>query len=622
MYRDAITNLEKGLSKKEDSEAKLFLANAYMKVNDFHNATRIYEEVAVSPDLSDIDRLNFGRSLMSAERYDDARNVFEGILSRTPSNEVAQNLMLSCKNFEVLKADSSLYEVSLESIPGVNVAFSPTHFNGGILFSATSPSGAKDPYTGESYLDLYSATLENGSWKAAKKLEKINGKYHDGIATVSSDGKYMILTRSNYLGRNRLDSDVNYVNNTQLYESMLNEDGTWSEPKKLSFNDIHYMYAHPELSPDGNTLYFSSDAQGGRGGMDLYKVSKVAGEWGAPVNLGNTVNTAGDEVFPKLAGSDTLYYSSDGLTSLGGLDLVYTVNRGSWSTPTHLGDPINSSADDFGIIFNEGGDTGYLSSDRSGRDQIYGFKMFNPELLLKGLVTDVDNMNPIEGVKITVDNLTDGTQEVIITDENGVFNLDLLTGKKYKIKAEHDDYFTVTEEVSTIGKNSNEEVNVVFELEKLVVSADDKGNGNPDGNGTDTGDGKPKGDGTSKGDGSDHVYNIPNIYWDYNKWDIRADAEPYLMQLVKTLKDNPNLTVEIQSHCDSRGSDHFNDQLSKKRAKAVVDYLVLKGIPRKSLTSNGMGKRKLLNRCATGVECSEEEHQANRRTEFIVRSKK
>lgn len=613
MYQDAISNLEKGTAKKPNTESILLLADAYMKTNNFVRAKQMYDQASIDPAITDDQRIDFGRALMSNEQYDDAREVFEGVLSRTPSHEVAQNLMLSCKNIETLKADSALFKVDQIMIPNAATAFSAVNFEEGILFSSTSDDGAKDPYTGTSYLDLYYSKNEVGNWASPVKLENVNGKYHDGIASVSEDGSTMIITRSNYMSKSRLGTNDNATNNTQLYSSTKDEEGKWSAPELLPFCNADQMYAHPALSNDSKIMYFSSDLPGGSGGMDLHKVSYDGTTWSVPSNLGESINTAGDEVFPSLRGNDSLFFSSDAMTSIGGLDILFSVNRdGNWTKAEHLSYPINSASDDFGISFNEGGESGMLSSDRHGTDRLYNFLMFNPEIAIDGLITDVDELKPLDGVTITIENLTDGTLKILTSDNNGKFAYDLLPGKEYKIRAERDDYLDLTETISTMGKTSSETINVIMEMRKLII-----------GDGDDPFDPNGQGEGNGDGDGTgnDAVYEIPNIHWDYNKWEIRADAVPYLDQAVKTLKDNTDLKVQIQSHCDCRGSHHFNDQLSKKRANSVLDYLVSKGIPRKLVKSKGFGERRLLNKCKDGAECSENEHQVNRRTEFVITEK-
>ena len=617
-YNESIKLLEKGLAKKENFDGRMSLARAYMKTSQYSKAAESYAVASIEPEMSDADRVEYGKSLMASEKYEEALKVFESVLARDRGNEVVTALSLACKNVGEMKRDSSLYGVKQLDIPGLKAIYAPFPYEDGIIVSAEKiMPGAKDPYTGFSFTDLYYVKKEGGSWNSPSSMSALNGNYHDGIACISKDGKTMYFTRSNYDGK-RLDKDADNVSNTQIYQSNRLADGNWTAPKALPFNDENFMFAHPSLSEDGKTLYFSSNKAGGFGGMDLYKTTLQETNWSAPVNLGATVNTTGNEVFPFLQSSDTLYFSSDSHSSLGGQDIQYSVNRGgSWSKPYHLSYPMNTAADDFGVVFTEGGTKGLLSSNRMGSDRIYEFEIYNPTLVLKGLVTGASDVLPIGGAKVTVLNITDGTEEVLYTDENGEFVYNLQPGKNYRVKVEDDGNFTETREFSTIGKTSSEDIPIIFEMRKLVVS-DPLVNGNGSEN-QEGGTGQTGGDSFNKV--GEYTYAVPNIYWDYNKWDIRPDAEPYLNQLVKLFKDNPSLKVEIRSHCDSRGSHPFNDELSQKRATAVVDYLIAKGVKRSMLISKGMGKRMLLNHCTDNVECSEDEHQVNRRTEFIVVSK-
>ena len=190
MYQDAITNLEKGVLKKPNAESRLMLADAYMKTNNFTRAKQVYNEASIDPSISDEQRIDFGRALMSSEQYADAKDVFKGVLSRTPGNEAVQNLMLSCKNIEKLKADSALFEVNQVMIPGAAVAFSAVNYEEGILFSSTSNAGTKDPYTGASFIDLFYSKNEVGNWKNPVKVENVNGKFHDGSRFVAFVDKH------------------------------------------------------------------------------------------------------------------------------------------------------------------------------------------------------------------------------------------------------------------------------------------------------------------------------------------------------------------------------------------------------------------------------------------------
>lgn len=622
-YHDAINNLSKGLEKIDDQEGRIALANAYAQVNDYEKAAQMFEVASLSPNFTDEDRIQHGRVLMSVGKYDEAATLFSGILSRDPGNQEVHALRNSCSKIEELKRDSSRYEVTPLFTGELNSAYAPHLKDGRVYFSGTSARAfEKDPYTGVSYTDLYSAPLEGVNFGKAEKVKGVNGNYHDGIASISPDGSLMVLTRSNYDGKNSLGSDADHINMTQLYMASRKEDGSWDTPTLLPFCNEAYMYAHPVWSPDGNSLIFSSDREGSYGGMDLFKVNREGGIWGQPENLGGVINTTGNELFPSFRSADTLYFSSNSHQTLGGQDILYSVKRnGDWTSPTHLPYPMNTPWDDFGVAFTGDGSTGYFSSDRSGKDQIYYFVANEASFSIDGFVSRKFNDSPIANAKVTITNLTDGIEEVYYTDELGMFETELSPGKNYKVRVEKDGFFAVNESINT----SDDPDGKVYKLNlSLLDISNPEGGDGAEGeltDGTGNGDGNIDGsssNGLPKGVSANQPYKVPNILWDYDDWEVREDAKPYLNYVSKLLKDNPDLNIEIRSHCDSRGSDLYNDRLSEKRAKAVTEYLVKKGVKRSMLVSRGYGKRELLNRCVTGVECSDEEHQANRRTEFRV----
>lgn len=613
-YQDAIWYLEKGLEKKDDPEARKMLAESYLKTNNFAKANEQFAQTALYTDNSDSERIMEGQAKMAVGEYTQAKSIFEGILSRDPNNQLAQNLLSSCKKLTEMKADSFMYVVNPVTLPTSVAVFSPTKFNDGFIVSSPGISKVeKDPYTASDFNDLYFTKEENGGWAALTPLQGVNSPYHDAAAVVSPNGQTIIFTRSLQLKSAALTGNDKNENLVQLYTSKMGANNIWDSPTMIPFCDAKYQFAHPALSPDGRTLYFSSDMPGGFGGLDLY-MSKMQddGSWGAPINLGGDINTQGNELFPTVKDASTLYYSSNGAKTLGGLDIM-TVTRkeDSWGLPQHLSYPINSSRDDFGLIWNKDNKTGYFTSDRTGTDKIYSFEEFKGVVTLKGLISGKDSKLPLGGTRVTVMNLTDGTEQTVFTDGNGNFSALLEAGKDYKVKTELDGYFTQTDDVSTKGIRTDKELNKIYELQEAYVKNDPAPKDPRQDTSADTGANKRKGD-----------YPIPNIYWDYNKWDIRSDSYPYLDELVKLFRNNQNLKFEIRSHCDCRGSFEYNDDLSSKRAKAVLDYLVTKGVPRSIITSKGIGERELVNDCSDGVQCDESKHQENRRTEFIVTDKK
>jgi peptidoglycan-associated lipoprotein len=604
-YNDAIYYLGKGVSKKDDADGRRKLADSYMKVNDYNNALMNYEIASTYTDNTDKDRVNHARALMAKERYLDAKTILEGIVSRDPANAQAKFLLASCRNIDRMKADSINYIVQPVNIPAAGPVYAPRLYNGGLIFSSPSGDGAIDPYTKMTYTNLYTTKREGASWGAPQGVIGVNSDYHDAVATVSPSGNTMVFTRSYTLESGSIAVNENKVSTTQLYTSRKAADGTWEKPSVLPFSDNKYMFAHPTFASDGTTLYFASDMPGGFGGMDIWVVKMTDNAWGTPMNLGGNVNSAGNEIFPSLRRDDELYYSSDVIESLGGYDLMSSANRnGIWERPVHLSYPLNSSFDDFCVAWNPDNKTGYFSSDRYGSDRIFSFIEDDSKVTLNTLVTGRDSKLPLGGAKIVLKNLTDGTEQMYITDGNGKLTAELLKGKDYQMISELEGYFNQTDNFNTRG--DEDPITKMIEMGELYVT-----DANANGGKKDNSNVKAKG-----------IYDLPDIHWDYNKWDIRADATPYLDNLVKLFRENNNLKFELRSHTDCRGSYEYNDDLSAKRAKAVTDYMVKKGVPRSIIVSKGYGERELLNNCTDGVFCEEPMHEENRRTEFIVTGKK
>jgi peptidoglycan-associated lipoprotein len=612
-YHDAIYYLEKGISKKDDPDGRRILAESYLMTNNYQKANELYELTTTYTDNTDQDRINYARALMSNNRYNDAKPILEGILSRDANNSVAKDLLNSCKKFNEMKKDSLAYIVMPENIPAPSV-YSSSPYKEGYIITSPSGQGDKDPYTNSAFTNLFYTKREGNQWSQPVAIDGINSKFHDAVGTVSPNGQTIIFTRSFQLNGGALAGNDSKTSTTQLYMSKANPDGTWAKPSLVAFCESKYMYAHPSFSPDGGSMYFASDMPGGQGGMDIWKSKYNGDSWDTPTNLGGNINSKGDEVFPTVKDADNIYFSSDAHQTLGGLDLLSAqFSNGNWGIPKHMSYPINTSADDFSLIWNADGKTGLFSSDRSGSDRIYSFTEEDRTITYAGLITGKDSMLPIGGVKVTIRNLTTGSEQMVITDGDGKFTADLEKGSEYQITSEVDGHFKKSEIVST--KNTtDDQIQGVFELEEIYIKdkpdvVDQNGKTDPQ-----AGTGK-----TGKGTG---VYDIPEIHWDYNKWDIRNDAIPYLDQLVKLFRENNNLKFELRSHTDCRGSLEYNDDLSQKRAKAVTDYLVKKGVTRGNVVSKGYGERELLNDCTDGVFCDEAKHEQNRRTEFIVTGKK
>lgn len=596
-YNKAIDNYNKYLSRRSSDEVKTKLADSYRLNNDYKNAEKWYGEVVGMPETAPDNLLYYGKVLMSNGKYAEAKSSFSNYLKIRNDDPVAKTLIESCDSCNHSFSDSSQYALKLLEIPDVTTAFGEVNFAEGIVFAAdksTFSSAQKESgWTGRSYLDLYFSKKEkDGKWSAPEPLKgDINGAYHEGPAVFNKEGTLVFFTRSNYSGAKKLKKNSEDESNLKLFSAVL-KNGVWTNLKELPFNSDDYSCGHPALSADGKTLYFISDMPYGCGGTDIYKstlinVNDSVMEWSVPENLGDVINTAGNEMFPYIHKDGTLYFSSDAHNTLGGLDIFSSSFDGNnWSSPENLNYPINSPKDDFAFVLNADDKTGYISSNRNDLDKIYEIKLADPVFILKGSVTEKSTGEPLPEAIIEIRSIQDKLVQSWPVDDNGNYKMKLKANKTFEIQAMMDGYLkSATVTVSTEGKKKSDTLRADFQLEKLVIE-------------------KP--------------IVLENIYYDLDKWKIRKDAAAELDKFASLLNNNPQITVELSSHTDARADDHYNQVLSEKRAKAAVTYLVKKGIDPNRLRWKGYGESQLVNGCTNGVSCKEEEHQQNRRTEFKV----
>lgn len=586
----AIKHYNKVLAKKHENIAVVNIANSYFLTNDLQNAKRYYKDAVLLPESNCGDYINYAKILMQDQEYEEAKIWLKKFIEHHPEDLVAKMLYTSCNSLTDFYRDTTLYELNKIDVQGFNNVFSPTEFKDGVVFSADKDvtfDAKKSSWTGNSYLDLYfTEKNKEGKWLDPEALKgDVNGKYHEGPAVFTKDGNTVYFTRNNYKKR-KLNDNSPGENNLKLYTASF-EKGKWTNVRELPFNNDMYSVGHPALSADESKLFFISDMPGGEGGTDIWYVTKNDNSWSKPVNAGNVINTPGNEMFPYYHKDGSLYFSSDAHSTLGGLDVFITSNvNGKWLTPENLNYPLNSSRDDFGFVLSDDDKTGYVSSGRSeGKDEMYEFVKHPPKFNVFGLVTSKLTNNPLPGVTVVLNDLFGKPIEKSTTSNNGKFKFKLEPNNDYKVFVRKEGFFAVSQVLSTVGKKYSENFEVNLALDELIIE-------------------KP--------------IIIENIYYDYDKWFIREDAKPELDKLVKIMEDNPNIVVELSSHTDSRASDRYNLILSDKRARAAVEYIISKGIAKEKITAKGYGETKLLNNCTNNKECTEQEHQINRRTEFKV----
>jgi outer membrane protein OmpA-like peptidoglycan-associated protein len=596
-YDKAIKSYTKGLGQSPSDAVKIKLANSYRMNNDYVNAEMWYAEVTEIPSVAPENYFYYGKVLMNSGKYSEAKNWLVKYSEIMKDDPRTQTLIASCDSCSRFYKDSTTYAVKEIEIPEMTTVFGQVNYDGGLVFAAdkaeVSGSEKKSGWTGRSFLDMYySKKNDDGSWTTPEPLKgEVNGVYHEGPAVFNKEGTRMFFTRSNYGSGKKLIKNGADESNLKIYYADL-KDGVWTGLSGIPFNSDDYSCGHPALSADGNTLYFVSDMDNGIGGTDVYKcgiTKKNDGslEFSLPENLGNIVNTSGNEMFPYVHADGTLYFASDAHNTLGGLDIFSSVYDGKeWSQPQNLNYPINSPKDDFALILNEDGRTGYISSNRNKVDKIYEIKMSPPVFIVKGKITDKGTGEPLEDAVVEIRNNKDLYIQTLSVDDNGNYWMRLKAGVDYNIIPVIDGYLKPESmNIVTSDKKRSQVFKADFQLEKLQVE-------------------KP--------------IVLENIYYDLDKWKIRKDAAEELDKFVTLLNNNPQISVELRSHTDARADDTYNIQLSEKRAKAAAEYLIKKGIDPNRLKWKGYGETVLVNSCGNGVKCPEPKHQENRRTEFQI----
>lgn len=746
-YKEAIRVYSQILEKKDNAEAKINIAEAYRKIDDAENAEYWYGQVVILPEAQPIHMLYYGEALQRNGKCGQAKEWFVKYSAAVPGDSRGQELARACDIQEdLMNKNGDIYVI--ESLPfNSNLDdFGPVFYKDNLIFSSERDKGyaikREHTWTGNPFLDLFKVQSKDLNsqhcnelkfGKAEKFNKELNTKYHDAAVAFNKDYSEIYFTRNNYLNGKTGKSDEQIVN-LKIYTAKSSGDG-WGELESLPFNSDEYSVAHPALSSDGNIIYFSSNMPGGFGGMDLYKSVKENGRWSPPVNLGNTINTEGNEIFPVLHLDNTLYFSSDGHAGLGGLDMYSLAVQpdGTLVNLENLGFPLNTTSDDFGLIMTDDGLCGYFSSDREGglgRDDIYYFKktasplevlvydelsglpiegatvkstcrnisrttnkegialfdikvaeccdltadkeMYNEKVQnvcakdaqlgdkviakipmtktkkfdLEGVVFDQSTGLPLAGATVYLSNYcNEALNANVVTDTAGRYSFKVDENCCYKVKSEMSNYLTdKVDSLCAVNMPDNAKLignlylqptvgNAITSTPQNIVKDPTTGNyvNTETGkaytgvsNGITYKDGKITGKSTmfepstyTNAEGQPVAY-ILDIYYDFDKYDIRPEAIPELTKLLYMLNENEKQIIEICSFTDARGSAKYNKKLSQKRAESVVEWLVDNGVAKDRLVAKGHGETRTTNGCVNAVKCDEKQHQMNRRTEFKI----
>ena len=691
------------------------IANSYRLNGDAELAEYWYSKcINQSTDVED--KLHYAEVLQSTGKCEDAIRWFNEYQKVANSD---RKFISDCSELSTFKKHEKVTVENLKALNTKHLDYSAVSHDGGVVFTSTRGlqkiKKVTDTWTKGNFSDVFYAKMnDEGKVESITPVEGgINKKYHDGVTSISESGTVMFFSRNNNKKKKK-----NKSINLKIYSSIF-VDGMWTDATDIGINGDDFATCHPSLSTDGKLLYFASDRPGGFGGMDIYVCENRNGKWKKPQNLGPTINSAGNDIFPFVNSEGVLFFSSNGHKGLGGLDVFYAekssmFDEGSWNIRRNLGTPFNTKKDDFGFYANENMDKGFLTSNRfggKGGDDIYTWKNEDNkplELTEKKtsfvMVMDTETNSAIRNAIVKIENVNgEGTPMQGKTDVKGLLETSVEEGRMYKVTVEKEGFLPIEKEISSAemmggisysfnlekvkcvelfgtvvnGKYNkvmpNTDITLVNKCtgEKTVVTSQADGsfdfcleNGcdfdvvaNKDNfMATETqvstmepteGNMKEikiemlpsstpvksnpvvKTESTAKvkkhflGDEKatfrvGQVLTLKNIYYDFNKSNIRPDAQVELDYIVTMMNEFSNMEITLISHTDSRGNNNYNKKLSEKRAKSARQYIISKGITPDRIIASGYGETALKNDCKDGVNCDDGKHQINRRTEILI----
>ena len=601
-YVDAIKTYEKVANKGYKSEDMFKkLGNSYYFNSEFDGAAKWYGELfAMNTTPEPEYYYRYAQSLKSIGQTDKANKLLDEFNAKY-KNDNRGKLYKEDKNYlNQIKANSGRYKIEDAGINSKYSDYGTIVYNNKVYFASARDTGnftqRKHKWTGEYFTNLYYADIDSAKVRRLKK--PINTKFHESSPVFTKDGKTVYFTRNNYINGKK-GKDDNKITLIKIYKATLEND-KWIDVMELPFDSDNYSTAHPALSPDEKTLYFASDMPGTIGQSDIYKVSiNSNGGYGSPENLGKTINTEGKETFPFVTSENEIYFASDGHPGLGGLDVFVgkLENNGSVSNIQNLGADVNSPKDDFAYIIDPVTRKGYFSSNKDGghgSDDIYKFLETRRLLCiqeLNGVITDAETGAILPETKVTLYDDQSVIKNTTVSNAIGSYTFPVECGKTYNVRAEKPDY--TTKEVRVTIDTQSGKTSLPIALDKAICKV-------------------------TVGDDLGKCFGIKMIYFDLDKSNIRTEAAVDLEKILVVLNENPSMKLDIRSHTDSRATFKYNEALSDRRAKSTIEWLLKNGISANRLTGKGYGETQLVNKCADGVPCTEEEHQANRRSEFII----
>lgn len=575
------------------------LGDAYIMLRMPEEALSVYAQVVEQPNVPSEYYYYYAQVLRANGDYKESKIWMKKY--KEAGNKEDSRVKAFFKEGDLASGIFNSYESYTIDTLGINTEFNEYgayELGDQILFSSSRDDGVSIVRTyswdEQPMIAIYQASKVGDSISTAVQIEgDVNvPRFHNGSVTFNADATKMFFSRNNTEGNKEIHDDEG-TSQMGIYTAELIE-GEWKNVTPISLNNPNYMVYNPSLNEEGTKLYFVSDMPDGFGGTDIY-VSDINenGSLNAPKNLGPIVNSEGNENFPFVHNEGALYFSSDGHVGMGLMDVYVTV-LGENDVPVNiinLGDPINSKKDDFSYYLDSEGFKGYVASNRNGGvggDDIYSFERI-PPLRLKGQIFDAINNEPIAGAKVILSRKNGEEIAYFITEEDGSYEHLIARDEDFVLKGSKHKFIPISKDFSSHGLEKQKEIIVdlnigLAPIEDVVLLAD-----------------------------------LETIYFDLDKFNIREDAAKELDKVVALMNKYPGMVIRLESHTDSRASDSYNMTLSTNRAKSTYEYIISQGISKERITKyEGFGESQLINECKNGVKCSEDEHQLNRRTEFVI----
>lgn len=569
------------------------LAESYYNIFNTQEAEKYYAKALEYSDEPEL-IYRYAQMLKANGKYEASNEQMERFASMRPSDDRATAFRKNPNYLPKILEQGKKFNVQNANFNSEQSDFGGIMLNDKLYITSARNDNRKTyGWNQEPFLDIYTLDKNSdGSYQSATLVnENINTRYHEGLVSFSPDGKTMYFSRESFFEKDFEKDSLSKTRYSQLYLFKATKLGSdWDSVESLSLNSENYSVKNPAVSPDGNTLYFSSNMPGGYGNYDIYKAPiNDDGTIGEPVNLGQKVNTEGQEMFPYVSSKNIIYFSSNGHLGLGGLDVFYTKEiDGKMAPIRNVGIPVNSSADDFAFTIDEAKEEGFVSSNREGgqgSDDIYRFKKLQPlcDVLVTASVIDNDSRNPIEGATVALYDDKGNKMVSKASNADGIAEFIVECEQNTELEVVADGYKSKKMMVSGTNEEENKVQVALDPIDDIIVA--------------------------------DKV-NLEPIFFEFDKSNITSQAAFELDKLVQIMNKYPDIAIEVAAHTDSRGSEAYNEQLSDRRAKTTVQYVISKGIDESRISGEGKGESEPKVDC--GANCTKEQHQMNRRSEFTI----